>query len=173
MGKRDEQYKLGGLVEVDDAFFEHVPTFKKKDDESEKRGRGSGKQIKVLVMASSESVKEADRPDKHSKSTKLKFVKMLVMDDLAALTIAAAVESGVDPKSTVKTDASKGNNLIKDKVCRHIGQVVPRNRSRESTTLVHTNYLNEYCYKLNRRYMKANLFNRVIVASVASSWYAD
>lgn len=67
---------------------------------------------------------EGDWLDKHSKPSKLKFVKMLVMDDLTALTIAAVVASGVDAEATVKTDAYAGNNSIKKKAYRHMQQVI-------------------------------------------------
>ncbi|MFO0494729.1 MAG: IS1595 family transposase, partial [Flavobacteriia bacterium] len=30
------------------------------------------------------------------------------------------------------------------------------------------NYLNEFCYRLNRRYFGDNLFNRMVVAVVAN-----
>ncbi len=33
------------------------------------------------------------------------------------------------------------------------------------------NYLNEFCYRLNRRYFGENLFNRMVVAVVANYWY--
>ena len=33
------------------------------------------------------------------------------------------------------------------------------------------NYLNEFCYKFNRRYKGSQLFDRLIVAAVSSSWY--
>ncbi|MEY4935741.1 MAG: hypothetical protein RIS64_2100 [Bacteroidota bacterium] len=32
------------------------------------------------------------------------------------------------------------------------------------------NYLNEFCYKFNRRYMQDKLFDRLIVASVSYRW---
>ena len=60
MGKRDAKYTLAGTIEGDDAFFEIVDIPEKdelgnnkNDEEEQKRGRGSKKQIKVLDMVES------------------------------------------------------------------------------------------------------------------------
>ena len=34
------------------------------------------------------------------------------------------------------------------------------------------NYLNEFCYKFNRRYFGEKLFDRLVVASLKNPWYA-
>ena len=50
MGKRDSEYKVCGMVELDEFFFStEVPDSEK--DKPLKRGRGSQKRTKVLVMA--------------------------------------------------------------------------------------------------------------------------
>ena len=33
------------------------------------------------------------------------------------------------------------------------------------------NYLNEFCYKFNRRHAGIKLFDRLIIAAIASPWY--
>jgi hypothetical protein len=33
------------------------------------------------------------------------------------------------------------------------------------------NYLDEFCYKLNRRYFGQKLFDRLIIASIYPYWY--
>jgi len=54
MGTRDSKYQLDKILELDEGFFESVDTEKDDDEKSapKKRGRGSQKQRKVLVMAS-------------------------------------------------------------------------------------------------------------------------
>ena len=55
MGKRDDEYILAGRIELDEGYFStEVPTEEK--DKPLKRGRGSQKKSKVLVMAESEMV---------------------------------------------------------------------------------------------------------------------
>ena len=33
------------------------------------------------------------------------------------------------------------------------------------------NYLNEFCYKFNRKYFGDKLFNRLLITSVSDTWY--
>ena len=63
MSKRDQKYQLKGCIEFDEGFFERVDNkdiIKEKESEnsqeftSNKRGRGSERQAKVLVMVESE-----------------------------------------------------------------------------------------------------------------------
>jgi hypothetical protein len=35
------------------------------------------------------------------------------------------------------------------------------------------NYLDEFCYKFNRRYFGENLFDRLLIAAVTSLWYKN
>lgn len=58
MGKRDELYSLSGVIELDEGFF----STEISDDEKQKplkRGRGSQKKSKVLVMAESIPVEDS------------------------------------------------------------------------------------------------------------------
>ena len=66
MGKRDANYKLQGEIEIDDAFYEVVDSVKKDEDWELKRGRGSERQAKVLVMV--ESVPNAKQENPHKKN---------------------------------------------------------------------------------------------------------
>ena len=63
MSKRDEKYKLDGCIEFDEGFFErvenkdvieHKEDNNKEDPKPGKRGRGSERQAKVLVMVESQ-----------------------------------------------------------------------------------------------------------------------
>jgi len=33
------------------------------------------------------------------------------------------------------------------------------------------NYLNEFCYKVNRRYFEGQLFDRMMIAAIEQPWY--
>ncbi|KAA6344003.1 hypothetical protein EZS27_008333 [termite gut metagenome] len=55
MGKRDEQYPLLGVLELDEGFFS-TETQEEEKTKTQKRGRGSQKKSKVLVMAESQPV---------------------------------------------------------------------------------------------------------------------
>lgn len=92
MGKRDTNYELNGTVEIDDAFFVTVD-LQRNSDEPLKRGRGSQRTSKVLVMVESEKasseeiIEKYGKETKHNKGRKMGFVKMIVMDDLSSKSI--------------------------------------------------------------------------------------
>jgi len=119
MGIRDREYQLDKIVELDEGFFESVDTEKSEEEkyEKRKRGRGSQKQSKVIVMAS--TVDSPKAPKKHKKPTKLRYVRMIVVDDLKALTIDKQVKSNIAYNSLVKTDNYRGYNNIKELVWVH------------------------------------------------------
>ena len=194
MGKRDEGYLLTETVELDEGFFEQVKepvidelTGKKED---KKRGRGSQKQAKVLVMASTEPI---ETYEKHSKPSKFRFVKMSVLEDLTAKSIEKEVKKSIDPKATAKTDGFRSYSQLKNIVSKHIQQVVPKEKVNTVLPWVHTmisnakrsfagtyhmikneymqNYLNEFCYKTNRRYFQDKVFERLLIACVSEPWY--
>ena len=75
MGKRDDKYKLGGQVELDNAFITTlIPDY--QQDEKLKRGAGSQKQAKVVVMTESTFVANS-KPDKKPK--RVNHIKMVIM----------------------------------------------------------------------------------------------
>lgn len=198
MGKRDNKYQLHGNIEVDDAFFEIVDVKEvdelgnKKDDKKElKRGRGSDKQTKVLVMVESEPNPKQTNP--HKKNRSMGFVKMVTMDDLSSKGINYEINKAIDSKSTVITDGYRSFAKLTEVVDNHVQMVVPSNEAHKKLPWVHTvisnakrgflgvhhsigkaylqNYLNEYCYKLNRRNFDSDLFDRMITAGANDTWY--
>lgn len=189
MGNRDGRYLLEGMVEMDDAFF--TDGNKKDDGEQQKRGRGSQRKSKVLVMA--KVVPQKGRPKKGKKPSSFRFVKMACMDSLDCGAVNDKVIDSVFMESVVKTDAYKGFNKLYEVIGKHKSQVVPPDLASKALPWVHTvisnakrnllginhcvkgaylqNYLNEFCYKTNRRYFGANLFDRLMVATVDAPWY--
>jgi hypothetical protein len=190
MGKRDSRYQLKGTIECDDAFFEIVD-LQKDENEDQKRGRGSKKQKKVLIMVESESNPSQDNP--HKKKRSMGFVKMVIMDDLTSENINSEVSKSINKESTIITDGYRSLSKLGDVVKNHIQQVVPSKEAHKVLPWVHTvisnakrlflgvhhsigkeylqDYLNEFCYKLNRRNFKSDLFDRMIVAGINDTWY--
>lgn len=189
MGQRDNKYMLDGVVELDDAFYK---THKDEDStEEQKRGRGSKSQSKVLVMSKIDP--KRGRPRKHSKSSAFRFVRMVVIPDSSAPTMNREAKEKLNAESTVKTDGWKGFNQLKQIVNKHKSQVIPPKEASKVLPWVHTmiantkrnflgihhnikdiylqNYLDEFCYKTNRRYFGENLFDRLMVAAVDNTWY--
>ena len=185
MGVRDEQYSLVGTIELDEGFFS---TDTKKEDKEQplKRGRGSQKKSKVLVMAESESVK--DKTTRKGKPRKVGHIKMVVIPDLQADTVTPIVEKNISPSARVDSDDSTSYVDLSSVVEQHHPQVIPKKEINTTLPWVHIaisnakrvlldihhhmspeylqSYLNEFCYKFNRRYFGENLFDRLLIACV-------
>jgi len=189
MGLRDDKYEMDGVVELDDAFF------KTHNDESSheptKRGRGSQEQSTVLVMAKVDP--KRGRPRKHKKPSAFRYVKMIVIPNSSSSTMNDTLSTYAKPEVVIKSDGWRGFNKIKEVSAKHIKKIVPPKEASKALPWVHTmisnvkrnllginhqtkdeylqNYLNEFCYKTNRRYFGVNLFDRLLVAAVEDTWY--
>jgi len=157
--------------------------------ESLKRGKGSQKKSKVLVMASFNKVPLAKfNHKKHKTPRKLKFLKMKVIDDLQSTTINSEVKKAVNKDSTVHTDAYSPYSIKKhtkynlqydssDKVLPWVHKAITN--SKNLLKAIHhcinpeylQNYLDEFCYKHNRRYFKHKVFDRALIAAVSLTWF--
>ena len=185
MGKRDAQYQVCGIVEMDEGFFS-TETPEGKKDEPQKRGRGSQKKTAVLVLAETSDgtpKKTSDKP------TAVKHIKMLVINDLKSETIDGQVRMYVNPSSTITSDDSTSYTNIKSLVSKHVHQVIEPKQVGKILPWVHIaisnakrllldvyhdirpdylqSYLNEFCYKFNRRTFGDKLFDRLVVAALA------
>lgn len=185
MGKRDEEYILAGRIELDEGFFS-TESIKEEKDKPLKRGRGSQKKSKVLVMAESEFI---ENPTKGGKPKRVGYLKMKVIDDLKKETINNAVKELASNVVEIDTDSSTSYTDLKNFVPRHNSQVIPKEKVGEVLPWVHIaisnakrqllntfhdikpeflqNYLDEFCYKFNRRYFGEALFGRLLIAVVS------
>lgn len=202
MGKRDENYELEGFIEFDDAFFTTIKHETKEekqqqtesDQEKQKRGKGSQRKSKVLVMTESESAtKEEQEKGNYSKSRKLGYIKMILVENLKKETINEEAEDNINETSTVRTDGSNSFNDLKTKVSEHEFEILKTSDDvNRYLPWVHTvisnakrlllgvhyligkgylqEYLNEFCYTLNRRYFGEKIFDRLIIAGISSGY---
>lgn len=147
MGIRDEKYDFEGVVELDDAFFKTHS--EDEDEEPPKRGRGSQRQSKVVVMAKVEP--KVGRPKKHKKSSSFRYVKMVVVPDSSARTVNQAVQDGTRPATTIKSDGWRGFNRLGEIVSKHVRRTVKSEEASKVLPWVHTMISNA---KLPRRSLK-------------------
>ena len=186
MGKRDERYLLTGSVELDEGFFTiERPEYGK--DEPLKKGRGSQRKAKVLVVVESSPSTEA--PKKGRPAKVVGHLKMKVIPDLGSETITDVVKEQLEPSVELTTDDSTSYVKFKELVESH--QAVTSGKEAVTTFLpwVHIAisnakrllsdihhylkneylqyYLNEFCYKFNRRYFGERLFDRVVIAAIS------
>ena len=103
MGRRDAGYILSGMIELDEGFFFTVKPEEDRDKPL-KRGRGSQKKSKVLVMAESTPVE--GKTTGKGKPRKAGHIKMAVIDDLKSETITPLVEKHVSNESVIDSDHS-------------------------------------------------------------------
>jgi DNA-directed RNA polymerase subunit RPC12/RpoP len=186
MGKRDDRYNLSGELELDDGFFTTVIPDDQKNEEL-KRGRGSQKKTKVLVMAESE---REENPKKNKKSRRVGYLKMKVIPDLKSKTIDLSVDENISGEASIVSDASTSYIGLKDKVKNHTAKVIRNDEIIKELPWVHIaisnakrwilnmfhsvhpeylqSYLNEFCYRFNRRYFGNATFDRLVTACVSS-----
>jgi Zn ribbon nucleic-acid-binding protein len=188
MGKRDACYKLSDVVELDEGFFSTEPEESEKDKPL-KRGRGSQKKSKVLVMAESLPPEEGTSSKRGRPVRKAGYIKMFVIDDLKAETIDGKVVEHIDKDACIDSDHSTSYTNFKKLVREHRPKVIPPKEVAKMLPWVHIaisnakrmlmdifhdikpeylqNYLNEFCYKFNRRYFGEHRFDRLMVAAVS------
>jgi transposase-like protein len=185
MGTRDEKYTLEGMIEFDEGYF----TVESSEIEQEKgvRGRGAAGKQNVAVMAESTPLENIETGEK---SKSCRYFKAKVLDTHLSLEINETVKESIDNQSIVFTDKSTSYVDISDFVELHITEKSDKETTNETLKWVHITisnakrnllgnyhkikrkylqlYLNEFIYKLNRRYLGDKLFERLIIANITA-----
>jgi len=168
MADRDEQYILKSLVEIDD-FFIGAPT---KDG---KRGRGTDKN-QVLVALS-----------KNNKGYPL-YLKMEVIEDMKKETVIDFVTKCVEKNARIQADGHRSFPSLETKGYKLEAKKYDVKKDPEHLKWMHTaisnlksfvsgtfhgldsrhlqSYLDEYCFRYNRRNFTGELFNRLLYSCV-------
>jgi len=168
MSQRDGNYLLNGIVELDDTYFG-------KPKRNGKRGRGT-KKTKVVIAVSK------------TNDGKPQFVKMQVVPDLKGKTIGKLTQQYIEEGSIIQTDAYHSYRKPLSEKFTHQYQVFDAN-----SDLLHwlhivignakafvngtfhglgekhlQRYLDEFCYRFNRRNFKGKIFDRLLLAVVST-----
>lgn len=150
-----------------------------------KRGKGSQKQ--AIVAIASESTPLED-PLSGKRGRHCGFFKLKVLGDVTKESVEEFVKESIEPKSVLCTDKNTAYVNLEKMVERHVKVRSSFESANEDLNWVHTaisnlkknllgiyhmviekylqSYLKEFAYKLNRRYFRDKLFNRLIIASV-------
>jgi len=198
LSEREDSYNLEGEIELDEGFYSTSFSFDINEftgvKETLKRGKGSQKKSKVLVMASFNKVPIAEFNSKKYKTPrKLKYLKMKVVDDLESNTINSEVKKAIKKDSVVHTDGFKSYDKLPKIIDSHIKYNLQYDNSDKVLPWVHKaitnsknllkaihhcinpeylqNYLDEFCYKHNRRYFYNRVFDRALIAAVSYTWF--
>lgn len=170
MGDRDAHYQLAGLVELDDAFF-GAPT------EGGKRGRGT-EQTPVLAAVS------LDRKGAPQ------YVKMKVIPNVKGKTLVDFARHHIKPGATISSDAYSSYRKLAEEGYDHQPLEFNVKENPDHLKWLHTmisnakafiggtyhglaskhlqSYLNEFCFRTNRRRFEGQLFNRLLTACVST-----
>jgi len=183
MGDRDAKYTLEGMIEMDEGYF--TVESSELEQAKGKRGRGAAGKQNVAVMAESTQLED---PKTGKKSSQVRYFKAKVLKTHKADEINQTVEESLDEQSIVLTDKSTSYVDISDYIEMHVTEKSSKDSTKETLKWVHifiSNakrnllgnyhkikgkylqlYLNEFVYKLNRRYFEDKLFDRLVIAAI-------
>ncbi len=186
MGDRDDRYTLEGMIEMDEGYFS-VSTSEIEKSKS-KAGRGATGKQNVAVMAESIPLEDIETG---KISNQVRYFKAKVLETHEAQEINKTLKKSLEDETIVFSDKSTSYVDISDFVELHISEKSTKETTKETLRWVHifiSNakrnflgnhhkikrkylqlYLNEFVYKLNRRYFGDKLFDRLVVAAVYGS----
>ena len=168
MGHRDALYMLDGAVEMDDAYF-GAP-------DPGRRGR-STRRVKALVAV---GITGDNKP---------RFAKIQTIKRLDARRVKSFVKSSIAPGSVIRTDGLNVYRRLSSLGFSHEAIVAGRDKSNllQWVHIIISNakafitgtfhglddkhiqlYLNEFCYRFNRRHREPELFDRLLLACIVS-----
>lgn len=183
MGKRDSLYQLNGEIEFDEGYFEQAVSEQIKL----KRGRGSQRQSNVAVMAESTPLEDLETGEI---SSHCRYFKMKVLESHNKTEVNDTIIEYINEKAIIFSDKSTSYVDFSELVDTHISSKSDKEVTKTTLKWVHIAisnakrnllgvyhmikgkylqaYLNEFCYKLNRRYFGKRLFDRLIIATIAN-----
>jgi transposase-like protein len=168
MAEKDKDYILDGIIMVDDAFFG-------SKTKGKKRGRGTEKQ-NVLVSVSI------------TKDSKPRFAKMKTIPNMKDKTIDNAVHEMAEPESQLISDGHRTLMNLKNfahevviinhdttnalDVFKPVHRIISNAKAVIRSTYHGVSdkhrqkYLDEYCYRLNRRFCEHLIFGKLVSACI-------
>jgi transposase-like protein len=171
MHERDTLYKLGGLMELDDAYFGERTV-------SGKRGRGAAGKSSVIIAVGTRCYKDTVKPS---------FLKIEVIDNMQKTNVQNFVESNIYKGSHIKTDKFRSYHWLNNGIFEHEAiRIYNPKETLNYLPWVHImignikgiikgvhhgvsskhlgRFLSEYCYRFNRRFIENNMFINLIRA---------
>lgn len=190
MGKQEARYRLEGYIELDDGYF----TVGDPHPEPTKAGRGSTTKACVLVAVESTPTDTNPRDrNKPKRGRKCGRLAMQVVDRLTGSHVKSLIGNKMEGRATVHTDGYSSYKGLDQLVETHhvtsgaapedVDELFPwvhiviSNAKRLILGIHHNvrstylqNYLNEFCWKFNRRYQLQKQFDWLLHASLQHRW---
>lgn len=187
MGERDDRYTLEGMIEMDEGYF--TVEASQQEHKTQKAGRGSKTKSNVMIMAESTVLEDIETG---KVERQCRYFKAKVLEDHKADGTDLTFDNAIDNEQTIVfTDKSTSYVNIADYVEMHISEKSDEQTTKETLKWVHITisnakrnfvgtyhkikrkylqlYLNEFVYKLNRRYFGERIFDRLVIASITAN----
>lgn len=187
MGRREDLYSLSDMIEFDEGFFKTA--CKQIERNNLKRGKGSQRVENVGVLAESTPLENIEDG---TISNHCRYFKMKALDTQKAESVNDFLQKNVSSDSVIFSDMATNYKDIHKHVQEHLTEKSSKETTKKKLRWVHIaianakrnfsgvnhkvdvnylqNYLDEFTYKLNRRFCK-DLFERVFIAGVFPYWY--
>jgi len=169
MKNRDTRYKLQQLIEMDDSFF--------GGKSPGKRGRGALNKSKVVIAV-------------ENRGTHPGYATMQVVNHIDSNHLREFVYRAIEPHQTIKTDAYPSYNILSEDYD-HLKEIVKPSEAMDKLPWVHIlignaksfirgtyhgvshkhlqNYLSEFCYRFNRRFVESQITDRILTACLGTA----
>jgi len=184
MGNRDDRYTLEGMIEMDEGYFTIEAS--EHQHKTQKAGRGSKTKSNVMLMAESTVLEDVETG---KVERQCRYFKAKVLENHTTDGTDKTFENSIDSEQTIVfTDKSTSYVNIADYVELHISEKSNETTTKETLKWVHIAisnakrnftgnhhkikkkylqlYLNEFVYKLNRRYFGEKIFDRLVIANI-------
>ena len=184
MGKRDERYTLEGMIEMDEGYF--TIEAGEYEHNTQKAGRGSKTKSNVMVMAESTVLEDIETG---KIERQCRYFKAKVLENHKSNSVDETIKECVNDEDVIVfSDKSTSYVNIADFVDIHITEKSDKETTKETLRCVHIAisnakrnftgtyykikrkylqlYLNEFVYKLNRRYFGEKIFDRLVIANI-------
>lgn len=168
MKDRDAPYKLHHFIEMDDAYF--------GSKSNGKRGRGASNKSKVVIAV-------------ENRGNAAGYATMHVVDHIDADNLTEFVRKHIEPHQMIKTDAYPSYNVL-SMDHNHQKEIVESHEATKKLPWVHIlignvksfirgtyhgvshkhlqQYLSEFCYRFNRRFVEYQITDRILCACLNS-----
>ena len=168
MRERDNRYVLRQVVEMDETFFGGAA--------AGKRGRGAGNKTQVIVAV-------------ENNGNSAGYAKMTVIETLDSATVETTAKRTVKKGAAIGTDGYSSYRVL-SKDYTHDGRTVAAKDAARMLPWVHTlignvktflrgtyhgvshkhlqHYLDEFCYRHNRRFRGSEMFQRILAAALVA-----
>ncbi len=184
MGKRDDRYTLEGMIEMDEGYFSIEAS--EYEHNTQKAGKGSKTKSNVMIMAESTVLEDIETG---KVERQCRYFKAKVLENHQSEVVDQTFKDCIsDDDIIVFSDKSTSYVNIADFVDIHITEKSDKQTTKETLKWVHIAisnakrnftgtyykikrkylqlYLNEFVYKLNRRYFGEKIFDRLVIANI-------